>query len=203
MSSLKTFIPVDITNYIHLTNPFYPFIKEIRESLSTLLSLDMTDKVCSVCDSRIDFESYISQLNKLYNTLNSLLIHTNQIMYSVKNNKKMNRLIKDLKSRKTSRYECIGVLLNIEYIISQLQVVSPILQNLVLDINKLHITNNSVIIATETILDVNKKINDQINSDKLAIENYFFEMLICDIQDGVKCLVDKSDKSRDMLNEML
>ncbi len=115
----------------------------------------------------------------------------------------MNRLIKDLKSRKTSRYECIGVLLNIEYIISQLQVVSPILQNLVLDINKLHITNNSVIIATETILDVNKKINDQINSDKLAIENYFFEMLICDIQDGVKCLVDKSDKSRDMLNEML
>ena len=130
-------------------------------------------------------------------------MHTNQIMYSDKNNEKMNRLIKDLKSRKTSSYECIGVLLNIEYIISQLQVVSPILQNLVLDINKLHITNNSVIIATETILDVNKKINDQINSDKLAIENYFFEMLICDIQDGVKCLVDKSDKSRDMLNEML
>ena len=205
MSSQKTYIPfdLDITNAIHLANQFYPLIKQIQECVNVLLSLEMTDKVCHLCDSRDNFETYISQLNKLYNKSTSLLMHTNQIMGSDKNNKKMNRLIRELKSRKTNRYECIGVLLNIEYILNQLQSILPILQNLITELNTKSICVNSILIATEGISGVNKQINDQINSDKLAIENYFFEMLTCDIKDGVQCLLDKSNQSKDMLNEML
>lgn len=185
------------------SNPFYPFIKDIQESVNVLLTLDMTDKVCKLCNSKEEFEDYIAQLNKLYSTLTFLLLHTNQIVQSNGADKKLNRLIRDLKSRKSNKYECIGVLLNIEHIINQLQLLSPELKKLIIFLLKDSTESYTMIQIIQDITKINRSITDQINSDKLAIKNYFFETLTCDIQDSMRCLINTSDRSRDLLNEML